>query len=57
MVYFVLDPDYNRYMDIQQQINLSLLEQFAREGIEFAYPTQTLLLTWAPASPLKGATP
>lgn len=57
VVYFVLDPDYNRYMDIQQQINLSLLEQFAREGIEFAYPTQTLFLTRAPAPPLQGAAP
>jgi small-conductance mechanosensitive channel len=41
-VYYVLSPDYNRYMDIQQAINLDLLERFQREGIEFAYPTQTL---------------
>jgi small-conductance mechanosensitive channel len=38
-VYYVLDSDYNTYMDIQQAINLELLEEFARRGIEFAYPT------------------
>lgn len=44
-VYYVLSPDYTRYMDIQQAINLSIHEQFETSGIEFAYPTQTLLLT------------
>ncbi|HSE66239.1 MAG TPA: mechanosensitive ion channel family protein [Gemmatimonadales bacterium] len=43
-VYYVLTPDYNRYMDIQQEINLGLAERFAERGIEFAYPTQTLYL-------------
>ena len=41
-VYYVLKPDYNIYMDIQQAINLQLYARFAEEGIEFAYPTQTL---------------
>ncbi len=43
-VYFVLDPEYNLYMDIQQAINLQVYERFAEEGIEFAFPTQTLFL-------------
>lgn len=43
-VYYVLGPDYNRYMDIQQAINLTINEKFEEAGIEFAYPTQTLLL-------------
>jgi small-conductance mechanosensitive channel len=43
-VYYVLSPDYNRYMDIQQAINLQLHREFARIGIEFAYPTQKLFL-------------
>ena len=38
-VYYVLEPDYGVYMDIQQAINLQILEEFSREGIEFAYPT------------------
>jgi small-conductance mechanosensitive channel len=41
-VYYVLSPDYNRYMDVQQAINLDLFERFQQEGIDFAYPTQTL---------------
>ncbi|MES9943285.1 MAG: mechanosensitive ion channel family protein [Candidatus Thiodiazotropha sp. 6PLUC2] len=44
IVYYVLGPDYNLYMDIQQEINLEINEAFEREGIEFAFPTQTLLL-------------
>lgn len=42
VVYWVLDPDYTLYMNIQQAINLAIFERFAQEGIEFAYPTQTL---------------
>jgi small-conductance mechanosensitive channel len=29
-------------MDIQQAINLEIFKQFEENGIEFAYPTQTL---------------
>ena len=43
-VYFMTLPDYTIYMDVQQQINFRLLEQFASRGIEFAYPTQTIYL-------------
>ncbi len=43
-VYFVTVPDYGAYMDAQQAINLELFARFADEGIEFAYPTQTLLI-------------
>jgi small-conductance mechanosensitive channel len=43
-VYWMLDPDYNLYMDTQERINLALMEAFEREGIEFAFPTQTLFL-------------
>jgi small-conductance mechanosensitive channel len=42
VVYYVIDPAYNLYMDIQQSINLELMTQFARQGIEFAFPTRTL---------------
>lgn len=42
VVYFVLDPDYNLYMDIQQAINLALFRRFQQEGISFAYPTSTI---------------
>jgi small-conductance mechanosensitive channel len=45
VVYYVLSPDYNRYMDIHQAINIHIFERFAEENIEFAYPTQTLYLS------------
>ena len=43
-VYYIGSPDFNVYMDTQQAINLQIHEQFEKEGIEFAYPTQTLFL-------------
>lgn len=48
VVYYVLDPDYNLYMDIQQAMNLALFKRFEDEGIEFAFPTRTLHLASAP---------
>ena len=42
VVYFMLTPDYTQYMDTQQEINLTLIERLGAEGIEFAFPTQTL---------------
>ena len=44
-VYYVLSADYNRYMDVQQAINLQLHREFAKRGIEFAYPTPKLFVT------------
>lgn len=41
-VYYVLDSDYTKYMDIQQEINLKILDLFQKENIEFAYPTQLI---------------
>jgi len=43
-VYFVLSDDFNKYMDIQQAMNLYIFEAFKDEGIEFAYPTQRVLV-------------
>lgn len=45
VVYYVLTADYNRYMDIQQAINLELLKQFRKYGITFAYPTRMLYVS------------
>jgi len=45
IVYFVLSSDYNVYMDKQQEINFQIKEAFEKEGIEFAYPTQTINLS------------
>lgn len=40
VVYYLLDSDYNKYMDTQQEINLALKKEFEKEKIAFAYPTQ-----------------
>ena len=44
-VYYVQSSDYNKYMDTQQSINLKIYEEFEKQGIEFAYPTQTLFVS------------
>jgi small-conductance mechanosensitive channel len=41
-VYFVLDPDYKLYMDIQQTINLEILRRFNSEQLKFALPSRTV---------------
>ncbi len=44
VAYYVNTGDYAKYMDIQQEVNLSIKERFEKEGIEFAYPTQTVIV-------------
>jgi len=44
VVYFVLVPDFNVYMDVHQAVHLALLRRFREEGIEFAYPTRIVHL-------------
>jgi small-conductance mechanosensitive channel len=44
VVYFIESADYTEYMNKQQEINLKIFKAFAEEGIEFAYPTQTVLV-------------
>ena len=42
LVYFVPSNDYIQAMEAQQRINLDIVQRFAQERIEFAFPTQTL---------------
>ena len=44
IVYWIENPDYTIYMDIQQAINLEIFQQFEKEGIEFAYPSQSIFI-------------
>ncbi|MFA5430547.1 MAG: mechanosensitive ion channel family protein [Candidatus Omnitrophota bacterium] len=44
VVYYVIGGDYNKYMDIQQQINFAVMREFAEKKIEFAYLSQTVFL-------------
>jgi small-conductance mechanosensitive channel len=51
VVYFVLSPDYNLYMDRQQAINVQLMDALAKLGVGFAFPTRTVqLVEAAPAA-------
>ena len=44
VVYYMLVPDYNTFMDTQQAINLELIGRFEELGIDFAYPTRTVFV-------------
>ncbi len=44
IVYYMLDPDYGKFMDTQQSINLAIAKAFQKDKIEFAFPTQTIIL-------------
>jgi small-conductance mechanosensitive channel len=49
VVYWMLDPDYNKFMDTQQNINIALVCAFGERGVSFAFPSRTLYID----SPLK----
>ncbi len=44
VAYFVLSSDFKVYMDTNHEICLQIFERFEAEGIEFAFPTQTLFV-------------
>jgi small-conductance mechanosensitive channel len=44
VVFYVKTSDYKVYMNAREDINLAIKERFEKEGIEFAYPTQTVFL-------------
>lgn len=44
IVYYINSKDYVKYMDTHQKVCLGLTKAFAKEKIEFAFPTQTIYL-------------
>lgn len=44
VVYYVLDPDYNKHMDSRQRLLLDLVAEVRARGLDFAYPTRTLVI-------------
>ncbi len=42
MSYWVNPPDYWLFHEVNQRVNLEMMKRFEAEGIEFAFPTQTL---------------
>ncbi len=44
VVYYLLSPEYNEYMDIQEEINLSIKEKLESRGLSFAYPVRNIYM-------------
>src|SRR5690606_4472235 len=44
VVYIVLDPSYNIYMDIQQRINLALMRELEGLGVTFGLPVRKVFV-------------
>jgi len=44
LTFYSLHPDYNRSMNALSRVLLALYRGFREQGIEFAYPTQTLYI-------------
>jgi len=44
VIYYVKAADYGKYLDIQETINFAIKEAFEKEGIEIAFPTQTVYM-------------
>lgn len=43
-VYYINSADYGEYMNVQEKINLAIYKKFEEEGINFAFPTQTVII-------------
>ncbi|MBW1681685.1 MAG: mechanosensitive ion channel family protein [Deltaproteobacteria bacterium] len=52
VIYWYHPPNYWDYMAFTERFNKAVFEKFLEEGIEFAFPTQTLYLAGDPARPL-----
>jgi len=44
LAYFVQQPAVNPLLDLQHAVNLRIIDELRRQGIEFAYPTQLVIL-------------
>ncbi len=44
IVYYVESADYQLYMNLHHEVLLDIFHLFEEQGIEFAFPTQTILL-------------
>lgn len=52
IIYWYHPPNYWDYMSFSEKLNKEIFRQFNEEGIEFAFPTQTLYLAGDPARPM-----
>lgn len=52
VIYWYHPPDYWAYMEFTEKFNKELFRRFHEEGIDFAFPTQTLYLAGDSSRPL-----
>jgi MscS family membrane protein len=52
MLYWYHPPDYWKFIEFSQGVNLKIMKEFEAEGIEFAFPTVTNYLAHDPKRPL-----
>ncbi|PIS10455.1 MAG: mechanosensitive ion channel protein MscS [Bdellovibrio sp. CG10_big_fil_rev_8_21_14_0_10_47_8] len=50
LVFFVLDSDYNVYMDFQQKVLMDIFRKFSQEGVDFAFPSQSIYVEKMPTN-------
>lgn len=48
VVYYMLQPEYNAYMDVQQRINLELMRACQERSVQFAVQSHTLHIASVP---------
>ena len=44
VIYWVKPANYWLFQQVNERVNLAIMQAFEGEGIEFAFPTQTLYL-------------
>jgi small-conductance mechanosensitive channel len=49
LVFYVMDPEYPVYMSKKEKILLDIFKKFAAEGVEFAFPTQSIYVERLPS--------
>jgi small-conductance mechanosensitive channel len=54
VVFMVKSDNYNLYMDRQQALLLAIFNKFNAENVEFAYPTQSIIVEKIPPTVPKG---
>ena len=42
MIYFVVDPDFGRHMEVRERLNLAIMRLLGARGLAMAFPTQTI---------------
>jgi small-conductance mechanosensitive channel len=56
-VYFLSTADFNTHMDIQQEVLLEVYRRFTQEGVEFPFPTHTVIMQPPRAAPVLAGAP